>query len=520
MGRYLRLSKGPGEARVTRLDLSPGGTPSGQRSSILHLVHLTDMHVVDVQSPGRFEFMERFGGAPTSMKVVLPAHRPHEFLHLQYCEAMIRTLNRLPASPITGAPVSLVVSTGDNIDNAQGNEFDWFLTLMGGGRVSPSSGGPRYEGVQALEWYDPVYWHPDPMDDRPRRDHAFPTYSGLLEEAMSPFEAEGLRYPWVTCYGNHDALLLGAAHVGPSMAAILSGDRKAVLPPAHFQPADLNEFVDHPERLLGAPYRHVTADAGRGAYGRAEYREAMATAPGRPQFHGTGKSADMLYAVDDSIPGVRLIMLDTTNPGGDYQGSLGLWQAGWLEARLTEVHSRSRNLSEWQDGGGEDRLVVICSHMPSGSLVNDRRAEPGTPGRDQPRLLDQEVVALLHRFPNVVLWLNGHTHHAHVVAHPHPQGETPGFWEVTTPSLIDWPGEARIVEIVENDDGTISIFCTMVTADVPLDPAEATGLERLASIARDVMANDPHAGAASPLAGGSADRTVELVVRHPWKGRV
>jgi hypothetical protein len=55
----------------------------------------------------------------------------------------------------------------------------------------------------------------------------------------------------------------------------------------------------------------------------------------------------------------------------------------------------------------------------------------------------------------------------------------------------------------------------MLTPDVPLDPRDATGFDRLVSIGREVMANDPHAGALSPLAGASHDRTVELVVRNP-----
>jgi metallophosphoesterase (TIGR03767 family) len=512
---YRLLRPGPAEARLRRLDLTPHASPSRGASSLLHLVHISDLHAVDVQSPGRYEFMQRLAGGPDVMKVVLPAHRPHEFLHLHLLEAMLRTVNRLTVSPVTGAPVDLLLSTGDNIDNAQQNELDWFLRLMEGGEICPISGAGRYEGVQAVEWGDEAYWHPDPVDDLPKRDHGFPTHPGLLDEVMAPFTAEGVNLPWLTCYGNHDAFLLGAAHVDATMNAILTGDQKAIRCPPHFQVSMLADFIDHPDRLLTAPFRTVTPDPQRRYADRAAYGEVVRRAAGGPPSHGFGGDAERLDGVHD-IGAARLILLDTVNPGGDWQGSLGTRQLRWLEERLLEVHSRYRTASGvWTHTSADDRLVVLCTHMPAASLVNARPVPPSTPGADEPRVLEAELLALLHRFPNVVLWLNGHTHHNKIRPHPDPTGATPGFWEVTTCSQIDWPGESRVVELVDNQDGTLSVYCSMLTPDVPLDPRDAMGFDRLVSIGREVMANDPYAGASSPLAGAPHDRTVELVVLHP-----
>jgi hypothetical protein len=86
----------------------------------------------------------------------MPAYRPQEFLVGAAVETTVRTLNALPHSALTGAPVHLVVSTGDNIDNAQWNELNWWLGLMNGGPVSLNSGGPPYEGVQTGG--DDAYW--------------------------------------------------------------------------------------------------------------------------------------------------------------------------------------------------------------------------------------------------------------------------------------------------------------------------------------------------------------------------
>lgn len=36
---------------------------------------------------------------------------------------------------------------------------------------------------------------------------------------------------------------------------------------------------------------------------------------------------------------------------------------------------------------------------------------------------------MLQRFPNVILWVNGHSHQNRVWPHPDPSGRNDGFWE-------------------------------------------------------------------------------------------
>lgn len=511
---YRRLHLGAPEQRIRRTDLLPGTPPSTLKKALLSLVHLTDMHVVDTQSPGRYEFMERLHGVHSSLRVVLPAFRPQECLQLQACEAMIRTINRIERGPVTDAPLDLLLSTGDNLDNQQQNELAWFMRLMDGGHLDPRSGDSAYEGVQAPDWGDPAYWHPDPVADDFKRDLHFPTVPGLLVDGMRPFEAEGLHLPWLSAYGNHDGLILGAARTNADIEALFVGSRKAMSSPSGFIPDHLSEFIAHPEHFLGAPFREVTPDPARCPCNREEYADAHRTSRGRPAGHGF--SHRNLFYVNDEIPAIRLIMLDTTNPGGDYSGSLGAAQARWLVDRLAEVHSRYLA----PDGSQvrtdhDDRLVVLCSHNPMQTLTNACAAPAGAPGRDEPRLLRPEVEALVHRFPNVVLWLNGHTHAHRVRPCPDPAGRGGGFWEVTTASLIDWPVQSRLIEIVQNEDDTLSIHCTIINSDVPADPAKAEGPARLAALHRELAANDPHAGIESHLAGTTEDRTVELVLPMP-----
>ncbi|GAC1628395.1 MAG: TIGR03767 family metallophosphoesterase [Chloroflexota bacterium] len=520
---YYRLDYGQGEARMRRLDLVPDASNPGDRISLVHFAQIADVHLVDTQSPGRYEFMEHFFGGPDILQLVLPACRPQEALVLQACEMTIRTLNRVTGSSETGAPLQFVMCTGDNTDNAQRNELTWFTQLMTGGTVAANSGGPAYEGVQSRRWNDAHYWHPDPGPDRYKHHWGFPDYPGLLEEALLPLRAEGLRLPWLSCYGNHDALVLGTARDNPRYEQIVTGSSKSMVAPPNFNPVrDLPSFETAPEAFLTSSATTVAADASRRLFSMREYVTAHTETGGTPRGHGfeqtnvAAGTAD--YARDEGI--VRVIVLNTTNPHGNFQGSVSRRQYRWLEEQLIAVHSRYLTDNASLTGtGNRDRIVVLCTHHPLATLTNPlvMPTIEGLEDHEAPRVLGAELATLIHRFPNVILWINGHTHQNAIRARPDPSGRTIGFWEVTTASIIDWPSQARLIEIVSNADGTLSVLCTMLDHDAPPDPDTARGVERLASIHRELAANDPHAGVNRGLGGHPEDRTVDLVIPAPFR---
>lgn len=529
-GAYYRLGYGPGEQHLRRLELAPDAGPAGRRASLLHFAYLTDIHILDAQSPGRFEFADRFQGYE-ALHLLRPAYRPHEFLQTHACEAMLNTLNDLAGSPVTEAPLHFVLCCGDFTDNAQLNELRWATTLFTGGAMAPNSGGPLYEGVASTAWGDVAYWRPEPGPDEYKTRWGFPAYPGLLDEATAPFQARGVVLPWLACHGNHDGLVQGTALPTAAVNRLLTGARKArALPPDATLPeslatllAYLDRYIAHPEILLAGPATNVTADPERRLYSRSEFTRALARAGGAPAGHGfeaaTHHGGDpAAYYVNDSFPPLRLITLDTANPGGNYQGSVGAAQLAWLEQRLAEVHARYWDTrGRAVASGNEDRLVVIISHHGLNNLSNGLVAAEGE--QDLPRVLGPELAAVLHRFPNVILWVNGHTHRNRVRPRPDPAGRSHGFWEVTTSSLIGWPCQARLVEIAANESGDLSVFCTMVDHAAPPDPAATAGVARLAAIHRELAANDPQAGMASGLQGQRADRNVELILPVPfWLG--
>jgi metallophosphoesterase (TIGR03767 family) len=514
---YRGLSLTDGEPYGLREDLlvdpSWSPTPSRRRRAVLCFAHVTDLQLADVQSPARFEFLNREYADPRFAELV-PVQRPHEALTARAVEAMVRVVNEVEEAPLTGTPLELVLTTGDAIDNAQWNELAAFLALLDGGRVQVRSGGRVYEGVQAAHWPDTIFWRPDPAPGRTdvfREAFGFPEHPGLIEAALRSFDSAGLRVPWLACYGNHEALIQGVGVVTPRLAdALVGGSKPSRLPPGFDADDPLEVFLNEAEAFLDGHPRAVTPDPERRA---------------RPRGHGftdrNRRDGTAYYAHD--VGPVRFVTLDTTCLAGGSDGCLDTDQLGWLVDRLVEVHSSYRGA----DGsvvrtGNPDRLVVLASHHGLDTLTNTRDAHLGPGGG---RLAGAaEIRTLLHRFGNVVLWVNGHTHTNSVTARLDPVDHARGFWEVTTCAVVDWPCQSRLLEIVDEGDGTLSIVCTMVDHDGVLTPhdgwpsmARRWSAVELAGLHRELAANAPFSGHESRQAGTAADRNVVLRMRAPFR---
>ncbi|HYA44916.1 MAG TPA: hypothetical protein VED59_04860, partial [Acidimicrobiales bacterium] len=393
---------------------------------------------------------------------------------------------------------------------------------------APDSGGPTYQGVQAVDWGATTrgglaaLWCPDPGQDMFKDRYGFPTHPGLISEALRVFRSPGLAMPWLSCFGNHDGLVLGTALPTPSYERAVVSGRKPVDIPEGVDPLSMVEaFTSAPELLLSGPARDVVPDPARQVVGRREFVKAHLTTAGSPPGHGfstANAAAGTAYEVcdlDGPVP-LRVIVLDTTNMDGCFQGSIGARQFHWLEERLSEVHSRHLDAkSRLVTTGAPDRLVVLASHHGLATIVNDRQ-DPAGLEQDHPRVTAPALETMLHRFGNVVLWLNGHRHRNDVQPRPDPLGQTGGFWEVSTGALSDWPCQARLVELVANGTAEIVVLCTMLDVGVPADPDRANGNERLAALHRELASNDPHAGTSHGGEGRATDRNVALRLRAPF----
>jgi metallophosphoesterase (TIGR03767 family) len=516
---YRAVEIGAGEPHLIRDEFVAAGPESalGQGRALLCLVHITDLQLADVQSPTRFEFLNARFADPRYAEIV-PVQRPQEALTAHAVDATVRTLGAVQG-PVSGLPLQLAVTTGDAIDNAQWNELQAFLALFDGGLVSPDSGGPDYEGVQSVDWPGDIFWRPDgPGPGGPdffRREYGFPHYPGLLRRALREFSAVGLGIPWLSCFGNHEALNQGVGTQTPGLAGALAGGRKPTALPADFDhDLALELSTEHPEAFMAGPYRQVTPDPFRRPISRRDFVDAHLRAGSRPFGHGFGERNRLdgtAYYVYDT-PAARFITLDTNCLAGGAAGCLDRQQARWLSTRLSEVHSAYRG----PDGnevrtGHEDRLVILLSHHGTDTLNNTRGAHPGPSG--EPSLGAADVLALLHRFPNIILWLNGHTHTNTVRPRRDPADPARGFWEVTTCAVVDWPCQTRVVELLDHGE-YLSIVTTMVDHNTPVAPGLLETADDLAALHRELAANVPWD--TSAMAGAADDRNVELRVIPPF----
>jgi metallophosphoesterase (TIGR03767 family) len=510
-GGYRRLVAEAGEQHARREDLGDASLrPGWLRSAapLLVLAHLSDTHVMDHQSPGRAELLDRYSDPDSPVRDlvgIVGTYRAQELFTFQVAEAMVSAVRGIATAPVSGAPVDFTIVTGDATDNCQLNELRSYLALLDGGQVVPDSGNlEEYEGVSSPRVEDERYWHPDGgPQDVPRTVYGFPAAPGVLDALRRPFPARGLRMPWYAVHGNHDNMLQGTVVPEGWLRDFPVGSVKYVTPPGDIDPAEVIQRFGQADgaalaTLAASAHLTVTADPGRAVVTRAEHVREHFRSAGTPYGHGFTKqnlAEGTAYYAFDHGP-VHCIVLDTVNQHGGWQGSLDARQLRWLQAQLA---------------GNATRPVVLFSHHPIETLINDTRP----PGADR-RILADELRAVLLAHPNVVAWINGHTHVHSVTPVTDGQG---GFWQITTASHIDWPQQARLIELLSTPDG-LAIACTVIDSAAPAsyqgtaDPADLAALSRELAAndwqVRDLITADGGAGA-----GSASDRNVILTVQWP-----
>jgi metallophosphoesterase (TIGR03767 family) len=470
---------------IVRADL--GGTPSsaiaggvdktGAVEALVALVHLTDLHVLDAASPARAEWVELEGADPL-WRPLLHMHRPYDALTTFALHAHVEAIRRDPVGRTTGRGLDIAISSGDNIDNAQRNELDAYLALISGGTAQLSAVGSAQDASvrdSATIW---PYWSPDASVPDAWRDAGYPVVDDFVARVSAPITSAGLGLPWTSVPGNHDLMRQGTALPDPALERVATGAAKSLRHPIGFRPDDpLGHFLDAPADFSAGPSFAIAADPDRRAIDRREWLSAHieAGALGYSARHVDASSIDTVIDTEH----VRFVLLDTNHPAGDYQGSIGVDQLAWLHDRLSEVRA--------------GRYAVLVSHHGAGSLVNDL-------GHDPARRHGDALLDVAHRHRCLIAWLVGHRHLNRIEARP---GASGGFWEITTASIIDWPSQARSIELVRRDEN-LELVCTLLDHD---DTPDGLG-----TLHRDLARRFASTGVSTRMSGRDIDGNVRLLL--------
>ncbi len=422
---YSSWQWGPGEDEGQQLTNMPAGYPGATNAAtLLSFACLSDAHITDKESPAQAIAISYQGG-----KGVNPStYSPVMLSTSQVLNDAVKTINGLNRL----MPFDFAISLGDDANGPQYNELRWFIDVMDGKPITPSSG--TNAGAATIDY-------------------------------QKPFRAAGLdpAIPWYAVIGNHDHFWMGG------------------FPIAAFQSAFTNtDIIQYQGAFMGTidgstPYGNiigvgpvtnfivggvtntptVAADPNRYALTTSNWMREFFTTTSQPVGHGfnldniTNDFACYSFVPKASVP-IKVIVFDDTMTDADFvpngQGTIDTNHFNWL-------------VQELDQGQAQNQLMIIAAHIPL-QLV----------GANSP-ISNSNLLATLHSYPNLLLWICGHVHVNDIIPQPSPDTNHPeyGFWEVETASLRDFPQEFRTFEILRNTDNSISIRVT------DIDPEETPG---------------------------------------------
>ena len=453
---YGQWSWGSGTNEGQKFDLMPAGYAGATNAArLLSFFSLSDIHITDKESPAQVPYLgwrAAFGEAgPGGLN--LSAYSPVEFDTTHHLDAAVRTINALHRL----ASFDFGMVLGDNCNASQFNELRWFIDVMDGQYITPSSG--TNAGADIIDY-------------------------------QKPYQAAGLdrSIPWYEAIGNHDQFWMGVGYPTEKIRQALVGSN--ILNISTNGPLSqggsegvgmyvgvvdgttpFGTVINWGETNLFDTTPTVAADTNRHTLtmdisSPTNYINEFFNTTSSPQGHGFNRtSAGVLAACYTFEPltnmPIKVIVLDNTCKSNKLGQSPIFYGGGWVDAaRYTWL------TNELQKGQDEDQLMIIATHIPilpqSGLFDTNTGGAQFYPHPDNQT--ETNMIATLNRYPNLILLMTGHRHLNVVTAHPSPDPAHPeyGFWQVESPSLRDFPRQFRTWEILRNSDNSISILTTDV----------------------------------------------------------
>lgn len=492
---------------TVRTDLAPhsSGAPD-HAAQLLSFFAMTDVHIADKESPAQPLYVG--WGAPYGQGE-LAAYSPILTATTHVLDAAIQTINALHEN----SPFDFGIALGDAANNTQYNELRWYIDVIDGKIITPSSGANL--GADTVDY-------------------------------QKPYQAAGLNrsIPWYQVIGNHDQSWMGsacedaqtlAAHTSNTVMNMgLNTNAETALSETGFYMGVINGADPLGAVILSGPQQNfsipptVAADQSRHSLATlmspslnwmTEFFTTTSTPAGHgfTQYNLDNDLACYSFLPKSNIP-IKVIVLDDTVKGPNHPeyalASLDQTRLDWLKYELDA-------------GQANNQLMIIAAHIPVAPCIypglNNTAAGHfpffNPPGYVDPTCVvtDATLLSTLQTYPNLMMWIAGHRHVNTVTLQAAPSGDpTLGFWEVETASLKDFPRHFRTFNVYRNSDNTISIVITNVDPAVASGSPAATSLGNAIATARIVgmpTAANLNTGGISPTDTNSYAVNAELVVQ-------
>jgi len=184
------------------------------------------------------------------------------------------------------------------------------------------------------------------------------------------------------------------------------------------------------------------------------------------QEHGDGHgltseqvdSGKAIYTFDVPNTALRFLVIDTAAETG---GAEGVIHRADVDSHIKPALDQAAADNKW---------VIVTSHHAVRAL-SDGGGFMGKVQKDA--LTGQQWVDLLGEYPNVIFSLAAHDHADHVERQMAMNGHS--YWELTTSALADYPHQARIIELWDEDNGYVSLQAIYVDLDMQDEPVAEEG---------------------------------------------
>jgi len=482
---YSAWQWGPGEDEGRKFLTPAESTTATNTARLLSFFSISDIHITDKESPAQvpyFGWDAPFNGwftpfAP-SPSLFSQAYSPVMFSTPQVLDAAVRTINAVHRL----TPFDFGISLGDVCNSSQYNELRWFIDVMDGKYITPSSGA--HLGATNIDY-------------------------------QMPFQATGIdrSIPWYEVIGNHDQMWMGIHYPTDKIRAALIGTNILNMFTNVFFPNSIDLTGEYMGVVDGTtPYGYVikggltnnfpvpptvAADSNRHTLtttnsSTTNFMSEFFNTTSLPAGHGFTQanieSNSACYAFEPMTNvAIKVIVLDdtckTTIPDEVLEAELAPVIGQSLAQLLSSVYAGygwidqarySWLTNELQMGQDSNQLMIVACHIPVNPQTDIGNPKPVGQFFPPNYQTETNLIATLHNYPNLMLLMAGHRHMNVVTPQPSPDPAHPeyGFWEVETASLRDFPRQFRTWEILRNSDNTISIKTTDVDPVVePGSPA-------------------------------------------------